>query len=71
MKKLSSLPELQSKENASSTSSIGIEYSQISTENDYLSNAVSKLTQQSFPKLTKEEWIEMGNARKQKWWKNR
>ena len=44
MKKLSSLPELQSKEKFLSPSSIGFESSQVSTENDHLSNYFSKLT---------------------------
>ena len=39
-----SLPELQSKEIASYPSSIGVEYSQVPTENDHLFNVVSKLT---------------------------
>ena len=37
-------PELQSEEKDSSTSYIGVESSQVSTENDHLSNVVSNLT---------------------------
>ena len=45
MKKLISFPDLQSKEKASYPSPIGVGSSQVSTENDHLFNAVSKLTQ--------------------------
>ena len=52
MKKLISLLGLQSKEKASYPSSIGVEYSQISTKNDYLSKVVSKTTPEELSKLT-------------------
>ena len=42
MKKLCSLPNLQSKEKASSPSSIEVESSQVSTENYHISNVVGK-----------------------------
>ena len=53
--KLCSLPELQSKEKASSPSPIGFESSQVSTENDLLSNFVSKLNPEELSKLTNKE----------------
>ena len=68
MKKLTSLPKLKSKEKASSPSSIGVEYSQVSTENDHLSNVFYKLTPEELSKLTNEEWIEMGKSNKQSFW---
>ena len=53
MKKISSFIDLQSKEKASSPSSIGVEYGQVSTENDNLSEFISKLTPEEMSKLTK------------------
>ena len=44
MKKLSYLTQLQSKENPSSPSSIGVESSQVSTENENFSDVVSTFT---------------------------
>ena len=41
---MSSLPELQSEEKASSSLSIGDKSIQVSTENVHLSNVISKLT---------------------------
>ena len=71
VKNLGSLKELQSKDKASSPSSIGFEYSRVSTENDNLSKVVSEPTPEEFSKLTNEECIEMGKANKQVFWKNR
>ena len=47
------MPELQSKQKASSPSSNGVEYSQVSTENDYLYDVVSDLTPEELSKLNK------------------
>ena len=69
MKNISSLSQLQSKEKASSPSYIGVESIQVSTENDHLSNFVSKLTPEELSKITKEEWIEMVKSKKQKYGK--
>ena len=44
MEKLSSLTSLQSKEKPISTSSIGVESSQVSIERDHFSNVIYKLT---------------------------
>ena len=52
MKKLSPLPELQSEEKASYPFYIVVESSQVSIENDHLSNVVSKLTPEELSKLT-------------------
>ena len=54
MKKISLLSESQSKVEPSSPSYIGVEYSQVSTENDHLSNIFSKLTPEELSKLTKK-----------------
>ena len=51
--------------------SIGVEYIQLTTENDHLSKAVSKLTLEELSKLTHEELIEMGKAKKRRFCKNK
>ena len=52
--KLGSLPELQSKENPSYPSSIGVESSQVSTENDHFSNVIYRLTLKELSKINKK-----------------
>ena len=66
MKKLSSLPELQSKEKSSYPSSIGVESIQDSTENDHLYNVVSKLTLEELSKKPGKDDLKWEMQRKDK-----
>ena len=69
MKELSSLSELQSKEKTAYNSSIGVESSQVSTENDHISNVISNLAPRELSKISKRnelKWVMQINDNSEK-----
>ena len=69
MKELSSLSELQSKEKTAYNYSIGVESSQVSTENDHISNVISNLAPRELSKISKRnelKWVMQINDNSEK-----